>query len=140
MFSGKYSCTLDDKGRVHIPADIKKDMGGNKDLRIADRKKYLILFPPDYFERMGEELIKLRKDKKQANKVRKVFSSFYRSTIKNGKLLIPQEIRGNFKLEKKIQVVGAGDHIEIWNESDWMREEAGYEKEADLDDLDELGY
>ncbi|MEE8483397.1 MAG: hypothetical protein V3S46_02275 [Nitrospinota bacterium] len=137
--SGNYPATLDEKGRIHIPSDIKTMLGGNKILRLSDWGACLVAYPEESFKTMSASLLELRKDKEKRKKANRIISQFFLCAIKNGKLLIPQQLREGIKLNKKIQVVGNTDHIQIWNQQDWVKQESEFGKTTIQDDLDELG-
>lgn len=139
MFYGNYQGTLDDKGRVHIPSVLSKMVGDNKTLMIAQWGQCLAAFPKSSFEQMGERLLELSKDKKNREKVHRIVSNFFPGTIKSGKLLLPQELRNGFRLDKKLQIVGMLTHIEIWNQDFWSKKDAPRKPETVRDDLDEFG-
>ena len=139
MFFGNYPATLDDKGRVHIPKVINRLVGDNKTLMMAQWGNCLAAFPPASFEKMGERLAELSKQKKYRDIVHATVSRFFPGTIKNGKLLIPQELRNGTKINKKLQIVGMLDHIEIWNQPEWKKKITRRKGRNVRDDLDQLG-
>ena len=139
MFFGNYPATLDDKGRVHIPGVINKQVGDDKTLMMAEWGNCLAAFPPASFEKMGERLAELSKQKKYRNIVHATVSRFFPGTIKNGKLLIPQELRNGTKINKQLQIVGMLDHIEIWNQPEWQKSNKRRKGRNVRDDLDQLG-
>ncbi len=137
--SGNYPATLDEKGRIHIPSDIKGMLGDNKILRLADWGTCLVAYPEESFKRMSASLHELWKDKKNRKRISRIIADFFQCTIKNGKLLIPQQLRNELKLNKKIQVVGNIDRIQIWNQQDWLKQKTEFGETTIQDDLDELG-
>ncbi|MFQ5431040.1 MAG: hypothetical protein ACE5EN_00875 [Nitrospinota bacterium] len=139
MFFGNYPATLDDKGRVHIPSVINRQVGDNKTLMMAEWGGCLAAFPPVSFEKMGERLAELSKQKKYRDIVHATVSRFFPGAIKNGKLLIPQELRNGTKINKKLQIVGMLDHIEIWNSAEWQKKNSRRKGRNVRDDLDQLG-
>jgi len=139
MFFGNYPATLDDKGRVHIPSVINRQVGDDKTLMMAEWGNCLAAFPPASFEKMGERLAELSKQKKYRDIVHTTVSRFFPGTIKNGKLLIPQELRNGTKINKKLQIVGMLDHIEIWNQPEWQKKNKRRKGRNVRDDLDQLG-
>ncbi|MBI3793765.1 MAG: hypothetical protein HY280_03425 [Nitrospinae bacterium] len=139
MFFGNYPATLDEKGRVHIPSVLARDVGDNETVMVADWGKCLAAFPQKAFEEMGKVLMEQSKSKQHRERVHRIVSNFYPSVLKNGKLLVPQELRERKKLDRKISVVGMLTHIEIWNQKDWNEKDAGSRKKSIRDDLDELG-
>ncbi len=139
MFFGNYPGTIDEKGRVHIPALLKKLVGGDKTLMIARWGECLAAFPQNSFEKMGERLAELSKQEKYRDMVHRIVSNFFPGVIKNGKLLIPQELRNTLELDRKVQIVGMLDHMEIWNQSDWKRIDEKRTGTSTRDDLNKLG-
>jgi MraZ protein len=139
MFFGNYATSLDEKGRVHIPAVLAKQVGDNEIMMVSDWGQCIAAFPPASFEAMGKRLHELSRDPKLRDRVHRIVSSFFECTIKNGKLLIPQELRSLKKLEKKVSIVGMLEHIEIWNHGDWRNRETERGASGIRDDLNELG-
>lgn len=139
MFFGNYLGTLDEKGRIHIPSAISRQIKDKGLMMVAPWGDCLAAFPRPFFEQLGERLRELSKDPANMDKVREIVSSTFAGTFKNGKLLIPQELRNGFKLDKKIQIVGMLDHIEIWNKADWENKDLPREKKSIRDDLNDLG-
>ncbi|MDH5542950.1 MAG: hypothetical protein OEY64_08300 [Nitrospinota bacterium] len=142
MFFGNYPGTLDEKGRVHIPSILGKELGDDDQMVVARWGECLAAFPMPFFEEMAKSLreeAKLSKDPAKVRKARNIFAGSFAGTFKSGKLLIPQEIRTTFELEKKLQIVGMDNKIEIWNQSTWLEQEAPEDGSSLRDDLDEFG-
>jgi MraZ protein len=140
MFFGSYPAALDEKGRVHIPSIFAKDVGESETVMMADWGRCISAFPPAAFEEMGVRLLELSRDKRHREKVHRIVSSFYPSVIKNGKLLIPQELREKKKMGKRLAIVGMLRHVEIWDRAEWEERERGGKTgiRGDLDALDIL--
>ncbi len=139
MFFGNYQGTQDEKGRVHIPSILAKQVGDEDMMMVAQWGACLAAFPKPFFDQLAERLRELGKDASKIPVVRKIISGFFAGTFKNGKLLIPQEMRNDFNLDKKIQIVGMLDHIEIWNRPDWDKQDSLREMKSVRDDLNDLG-
>jgi MraZ protein len=138
MFYGSYPATLDEKGRVHVPSVFAKDVGESETVMVADWGKCVAAFPPAAFEEMAKRFLELSKNKKHREKVHRIVSSFYESSIKNGTLLIPQKLRDDKKFGKKVAIVGMLNHMEIWDQRDWDEKDIGRKKTGIRGDLDAL--
>lgn len=143
-FSGVYPASVDDKGRVHIPAGISREIGDDETMMIAIQQdggaESLLAFTrPAFLEMFGRLMELARNDRDQRRRVKEMAERFFPSAIKSGKLLIPQEVRKSFELEKNVQVTGAVDHIEIWNQAAWNEKNKGKGIKLHREDLDELG-
>ncbi len=139
--SGSYQATLDEKGRLHIPSILGKQLGDDATLWVSPWGNSLAAFPTPHYDHLTEQLFELRKDPANREQVSRVVENFYQGTFKNGKLLIPQELREICDSEKKIQVVGQLDHLEIWSQAVWQNRKTLQERreKSSQDDLSDLG-
>ena len=49
---------------------------------------------------------------------------------RHGKIIIPQKLRNDFE-NKVVVIAGCKDHIEIWTQEQWAREQLGLSKVLD---------
>ncbi len=143
-FSGVYPATVDDKGRIHVPSAISREVADDETMMLAIQSdgphESLIAFTrPSYLAMLSDLMERGKADRDQRRRLKELAERFYPSTIKSGKLLIPQEIRKSFKLNKNVQVAGAVDHIEIWDEAVWTAKNGNKGIRLMRVDLDELG-
>lgn len=124
---------------MHIPSVLAKQVGDNETVMVADWGQCIAAFPPASFEEMGKRLHEQSRSKEHRERVHRIVSSFYPSTIKGGKLLIPQDLRAKKKLNKTVNVVGMLEHIEIWSHDDWRKKDSERGVRDIRDDLNELG-
>lgn len=81
----------------------------------------LCVYPEDSFRTLTD---KLRTMAATDQETRKLYRKFYSrvqdtSTDKQGRVMIPQELRDHASLDKDIVLAGQDDHIEIWNRDKW---------------------
>ncbi|MCY4455828.1 MAG: division/cell wall cluster transcriptional repressor MraZ, partial [Chloroflexi bacterium] len=50
---------------------------------------------------------------------------------RQGRILVPQEMREQAGLDGRVSLVGLGDYIEIWDPERWAAERAGAEAESE---------
>ena len=112
MLFGEHRCMLDDKGRVNFPARFRDEMG---DSFIVTRwlDDCLVAFPEDEWERISALL-----SEKSMVKSRDVQRFLYATAVeaspdKQGRILLPANLRQHAKLEKDVTVIGVGRHAEI---------------------------
>jgi len=138
-FYGEYKHTLDPKSRLFFPSAMREKLAGdivltkNVDCCVA-------VYPMAAWEIYTEKLDRL--PEVQARIVRRFFYSSATETQldSQGRTLIPQNLREHAGLSKNVLIVGAGDHVEIWDEEKWTAEQ---QKAADSDIasmLIELGF
>jgi MraZ protein len=125
MFFGSYQYTLDDKGRLVIPAKMRSESGP---VLFAMRgfEHCLSLYTHATFSQLIQQVNSY--DYNQAN-VRQYLRSALASVIElpiddHGRVQIPVETLKQFQLEKTVKIIGINDHIEIWSASVWAKYEA----------------
>ena len=65
-------------------------------------------------------------DSKSRNFMRRFFSGSGECEIdRQGRTLINQAFRSFGKLEKEVYIIGAGDHLEIWDKGKWEQYRGG---------------
>ena len=122
MLIGEYEHTLDAKGRLIMPAKLREDMG---DKFIVTKGLDGCLFAFSQSEWMNFET-KLKalplSDKNARNFVRFFLSGATECEIdKQGRFLIPTNLRISANLEKDAIIIGVGTRIEIWNKETWEK-------------------
>jgi mraZ protein len=118
MMIGEYSHSLDAKGRINFPAKFREELGEQFYVtRWLD--DCLVVFPNSEWNRISEILAE-----KSVVKSRDVLRYIYASATqaepdKQGRILIPQNLREHARIEKEVVVIGVGTHAEIWNKDAW---------------------
>ncbi len=120
MLIGEYSCAMDDKGRLSFPAKFRDEMGGSFIItRWLD--DCLVAFPEGEWERMAEELSqKSFVNKKKRDIQRFIYAGANEAKPdKQGRILVPANLRVHARIEKDVVVIGVGRHAEIWAADAW---------------------
>jgi MraZ protein len=135
-YSGSYLHTLDAKGRISIPSEMRKASG---DVFVLTRgfEECLNLYPVEEWELVERELRALRTTSKEARYyVRMMMSTVRRVVVDgHGRVTIPQWHRDFAGLEGEVLVNGVLEHIEIWNPKRY--EEYAEEHEESYEDVAE---
>ena len=120
MFLGTYEPKLDDKGRVILPARFRDDMEGGIVLT-RGQEHCIYAFPAHEFESMAQELMRAPLSSKQARDwVRVMLSGAYKEIPdKQGRVVVPADLRAYAGLDRELTVIGAGARAEIWNTTAW---------------------
>ena len=115
---------LDAKGRVFIPAKWRESIGETLivTLGILETRETNCLFGMSVSEWsiFGEKLAKLPMTDVSGQAVRrKLYAMAAACEIdKQGRILIPQNLRDAANLTKDATLIGVGDRIELWNPSE----------------------
>ena len=141
MFLGEYQHTLDDKGRVILPAKFR-DLLGKGAVIAKGRDQCLAVYPPDEWEEVARRTRELaRGGERERAAARALFAGAGEvQPDKQGRVAVPPNLRAYARLGRDVVVTGAFTHVEIWNAEDWERRNAAGDSElAAGTDLPELG-
>jgi MraZ protein len=120
MFLGEFSHTIDDKGRITIPAKLRP---GFADGLVITRgfEPCLTVYPIATFralEQKGHALSVTDPDNRSL--FRLFFGSAYDALLDNlGRVVVPEYLRAFADLQNQVVVVGAGQYLEVWNAQKW---------------------
>lgn len=142
MFLGEFEHTIDDKGRLTIPARFRDELeSGVVVTRGLDG--CLWAFPRSGWEILAEKISKMPTTSAAArNFARFIFSSAVDSIPdRQGRVLIPQNLRNYAGIQSETVVIGVMNRVEIWNPAKWADVFSGVEEdpEAIVAQLQELG-
>ena len=115
MFMGEYSHTIDPKGRLIIPSKFREQLG-DEFVLTKGLDGCLSIYPMNEWEKFEEQLRSLPLTNKNA----RTFSRFFVAGAtsceldKQGRTLIPANLREKAGLEKDIVFVGVMGKVEIF--------------------------
>lgn len=121
MFIGEYQHALDAKNRMIIPSKLRDNLG-NKFVITKGLDGCLYIYPLKEWEVLEEKLKNLPLTNKDARAfVRFFFSGACEIELdKQGRGLIPQNLKEYAKIEKEIISIGVLTRIEIWSKEKWQ--------------------
>ncbi|MFN8453910.1 MAG: division/cell wall cluster transcriptional repressor MraZ [Anaerolineae bacterium] len=120
MFLGGYSHTIDDKGRLTIPAKFRDELeSGVVITRGLDG--CLWAYGRSEWETLAEKISKLPTTNQAArNFARFMFSNAFDSIPdRQGRILLPQELRDYAGIQNETMIIGVMNKLEIWNPDKW---------------------
>ncbi len=142
MFLGEFNHTIDDKGRLTIPAKFRDELeSGVVITRGLDG--CLWAYGRSEWETLAEKIAKLPTTNPAArNFSRFVFSSAFDSIPdRQGRILLPQNLRDYASIQNETIVIGVKNKLEIWNPAKWSEVVTAVEQdtEAIVAQLQDLG-
>jgi MraZ protein len=120
MFLGQYQHSLDEKGRLTIPAAFRYGLGDGAFVTQGfDRN--LMVMSTAYFQQVYERLNSMNiADPATRLLKRLVLSNAYQIEVdKAGRILLPSKSRQLLALANEAVLVGQGEYFEIWAPADW---------------------
>ena len=120
MFIGEYNHTLDTKGRIIIPSKFRETLG-DEFVITKGLDTCLFIYPKAEWEVFEDKLKKLPLTNKDARAfVRFFFAGASECTLdKQGRILIPPNLRTHSELKKEATIIGVSTRIEIWSDKNW---------------------
>ena len=120
MFYGEYQHSVDAKGRVIIPSKFREGLG-EKFIVTKGLDNCLFAYSLEEWSNLEAKLKSLPfTDKDVRAFVRFFFAGATEcETDKQGRILIPQNLREYAGLEKDVYVIGVSTRVEIWDKAKW---------------------
>ena len=140
MLIGEYEHTLDAKGRISMPAKLRKDMGETF-VVTKGLDGCLFAFSLEEWSNFENKLKALPlSDKNARNFVRFFLAGATECEIdKQGRFLIPGNLRIAASLEKETIIIGVGTRLEIWDKATWISKDEEISADEIADNMTMLG-
>lgn len=115
-FSGKYTHSIDSKGRIIVPAKFKAGLGDEPVISLGI-DGCLDIYTKERWEAFVESLDNLPSNLSNVRKLRRALmaNSLECEVDKQGRILIPQWLREKALIDKEAVFVGVGKKIELWS-------------------------
>jgi MraZ protein len=120
MLRGSYQARIDEKGRLHIPAQFRAELEQNdaRQFYITSLDgQYALIYPLEEWNKLEEKL----QAAATFNKTRHRFSNktnYYGQLVemdKQGRVLIPPILREKAEIAGEVKVLGNLTFLEVWN-------------------------
>lgn len=125
MFRGQFQHSIDAKGRIALPARFRESITASGDSRCvltaALFDPCLHLYPMKAWEEVEEKIAALPSMDPNVVRFRRLYVSAACEceADKNGRLLIPAQLREKTHLKKDALWAGMGRHLELWATTEW---------------------
>ncbi|HBE77615.1 MAG TPA: cell division/cell wall cluster transcriptional repressor MraZ [Firmicutes bacterium] len=135
MLLGEYQHSLDEKGRLIIPAKFREDLGENFVIT-RGLDNCLFAYPLSQWKTIEEKVKELPTSQAETRAfVRMFFSGAVEAELdKQGRIVIPQQLREHARIDRDAFVIGVSTKVEIWAKEVWSnysdRAEQSYEEIA----------
>ena len=118
MYFGYYEHSLDDKGRLMIPAKLREGLSSGSPLYVLKGfEGCLSIYNEISFIKLSDRLTSLAfEDKDARSYIRNVLGSVTQLNVdKLGRIQIPVTILNKYQISRQVAVIGVGDHFEVWD-------------------------
>lgn len=130
MFMGEYLHTIDGKGRLIVPVKFREALG-EKFIATKGLDHCLFIYPEEEWQTIEQKLRALPFTQPDVRAfVRFFFSGATECELdKQGRILLPANLREYAQLVKDVVLVGVSSRVEIWSQELW----ADYSEQAEKD-------
>lgn len=131
---GEYRHVVDAKNRLFIPAKFREELGESFYITRKIMEKCLAIYSETEWQKFSEKLNTL-----PDSKVGKIKQFIYSKTAQvttdtHGRILLPANLISYAEIEKNVVIAGIGDHVQIWDEAAWDKQEA----DLDFGEMEDL--
>lgn len=120
MFIGEYQASIDDKGRISIPAKFRPKLK-SKIVVTRGLDNSLFLYDLDEWKKLATKLASLPISTANTRAFSRLMlaGAMDCDVDKQGRIIIPGYLKDFAKISKKVIVAGLYNRIEIWSEELW---------------------
>ena len=131
MFMGEYNHSIDQKGRLIVPSKFREQLG-NEFVVTKGLDGCLFVYSNEEWQRIEEKFREIPLTTKDARKFSRFFAGAATCEVdKQGRILLPSNLREYAAIEKEVVSVGVLSRVEIWSKDRWS-------ENGDYDDMDEI--
>ena len=137
---GTYYHNIDTKGRMNFPTKLREILGTAFYVTKGLDQPCLTVYADEEWERLSAKVAALPESK--GGQLRRWLFSGAAVLVpdKQGRVLIPQELRLFAGLEKDVVIIGANNKAEIWEKSRWETLNTTFDTQKMLEMLEEIGF
>ena len=123
--TGEYQHSLDNKGRLFIPAKLREELGEVFFITLS-MERCLCAYSAENWQSFSDKVSAMPYVKQR--RMRPLFAYAARCELDSqGRTIIPQNLRAYANLTKNVTVIGCNNHAELWDSETWQ---SVYDSEA----------
>ena len=140
MFTGEFRHTIDGKGRVAVPARFRAELAAGATV-CRWLENCVAIFPKQAWQQLADAAATERYADAGARAfTRFLFSGAFEVELDaQGRLVLPATLRQFGGLKTEAVVVGAADHLELWEPARWGGESAAMSSDEFAERIGGLG-
>jgi MraZ protein len=120
MFLGTFAPRLDEKNRLVLPAKFRDELSGGLVITRGQERCLYVFGLADFTARTQHLRGVSLADKNARDYKRMLFAEAHDEVPdRQGRVSIPAGLRGYAGLTRDLAVIGANDHLEIWDAGSW---------------------
>jgi len=119
LITGEYKVTLDDKGRIILPARVRSHFDDSSLVLTQGVDSCLWIFSPDEWDRVTIDVMESTSRFQASARLlqRRIIAPAQETEMdKTGRITISQPLREYATLKKECVILGIASYLEIWDE------------------------
>ena len=137
---GTYHHNIDAKGRMSFPTKLRDLLGGEFYVTKSINQKCLTIYSKSEWEKLANKIAELPDSMGGLDIKRWLFSGAGELVPdKQGRVLIPSDLREFAGLKKDVVVIGLDDKAEIWDKELWDAQQSNMDMSAMMAAMQQLG-
>ena len=121
MFLGEYQPNITEGSRIVLPKKLRDQIRGEELILSKGFERCVFVYDKeDWVFEAQKQVENPITDSKTRDIKRYMFSGAVESSVDaQGRIVLPSTLKDYAGLDKNTVVIGAGDHIEIWDTKNW---------------------
>ncbi len=124
MITGEYRYSLDEKGRLMIPARVRSEITGNVLVLTRGVDRCLWMFTHEEWKKVVEGLLgstSMFQEKARLIQRRIIAPAQEVEIDRSGRIIIPPTLREYAGLQKECIILGIQNYLELWDDATYNR-------------------
>jgi len=120
MFKGRYLHSVDEKGRVTLPARLR-ELLGDRFVITQGFDRCLFVYPEAAWDEIERKLQALPLGRADARAFKRLFfaNACDGEADRQGRVLLPQHLREHARIDREAMIIGVSERVEIWAREVW---------------------
>lgn len=125
-FKGSFNYTVDSKGRINIPAKMRKNLSAEANSAFVITRgldNCIFVYPNDEWAKREAELGKLEQTNKEARLYTRLLLEYASDVELDGqhRIVLTKELMEYAKISGDVLILGVFDRIEVWNPEEYKK-------------------
>jgi MraZ protein len=125
-FKGSFNYTIDNKGRINIPAKMRKNLAPEANNAFVITRGFencIFVYPNDEWMKREAEIGNLQQTNPKDRYFTRMMMQYATDAELDGqyRIVLPKELIQYANIENEVFILGAYDRIEIWNPNEYKK-------------------
>ena len=125
-FKGSFNYTVDNKGRINIPAKMRKNLAPEANNAFVVTRGFepcIFMYPNDEWVKREAEIGSLQQTEPKDRYFTRMLLQYATDTELDGqhRIILPKELMEYAKINGEVFILGAYDRIEVWNPAEFKK-------------------